>query len=206
MKRARDKSLPQQRIGAEQPAQMPYSRSANTPSTAPPSLRVCAQLESTVAWASSANFRAWRDRDQTYRRKSPSSVVGNISSAVRCAFESCAEEPAAVDRITSLEILVSWLYDQAENHSVEVNEVKELLFQLIDAEHRLYRFKKILEKADAIPLEELTTEKKTDREVLREALILIVTEQQNAKKAVVQYITGQSTSSADRPAKSHRSD
>jgi len=125
---------------------------------------------------------------------------------VRFAFESCAEQPAAIDRITSLDILVSWLYDQAENHSVEVNEVKELLLQLIDAEHRLYRFKQILEKANAIPLEELTTEKIADREVLREALILIVTEQQNAKKAVVQYITGQSTSSAQRPAKSHRSE
>ena len=64
---------------AEQPAQMPYSRPAVTPSTAPASHKVCAQLESTVAWASSANFRAWRDRDRTYRRKSPSSVVGNIS-------------------------------------------------------------------------------------------------------------------------------
>ena len=84
--------------------------------------------------------------------------------------------------------------------------MKELLLQLIDAEHRLYRFKQILEKADAIPLEKLTTENEADREVLREALILIVTEQQNAKKAIVQYITGQSTSSADRPAKSHRSD
>ena len=84
--------------------------------------------------------------------------------------------------------------------------IRDRLLQLIDAEHRLYRFKKILEKADAIPLEELTTEKKADREVLRETLILILTEQQNAKKAVVQYITGQSTSSADRPAKSHRSD
>ena len=206
MKRARDKSLPQQRIGAEQPAQMPYRRPANTPSTAPPSLRMCAQLESTVAWASSADFRAWRHRDQTYRTNSPSSVVGNICCAVRFAFESCADQPAAVDRDTSLDILVSWLYDLAENHSVEVNKVKELLLQLIDAEHRLYRFKQILEQANAIPLEKLNPEKEADREVLREALVLIVTEQQNAKKAVVQYITGQSTSSAQRPAKSHRSE
>ena len=140
MKEARDESLPQQRIGAEQPAQMPYSRPANTPSTAPPSLRMYAQLEIIVASASSANFR----------EKSPSSVVRNISSTVRFAFESCAQEPAAVDRITSLDVLVSWLYDQAENHSFEVNKVKELLLQLIDEEHCLYRFKQILEKADAI--------------------------------------------------------
>ena len=135
-----------------------------------------AQLESTVALASSPDFRAWRDCDQS-EIVSASNVVENISSAVRCAFESCAEQPAAVDHITSLDILVSWLYDQADNHSVKVNEVKELLLQLIDAEHRLYRFKQILEKADAIPLEELTTENEADREVLREALILIVTEQ-----------------------------
>ena len=196
MKRARYNSLPQQRISAEQSAQMPYSRSANLPSPAPPSLRVYAQLESTVASASSANFRA----------KSPSSVVGNISSAVRFAFESCAEHPAAVDCVTSLDILVSWLCDQAENHSVEVNEVKELLLQLIDAEHRLYRFEQIVEKAEEIPLEELTTESEADKEILRETHILIVTEQQNAKKAVVQYITGQSTSSAERPANSPRSE
>ena len=200
MKEARDESLPQQRIGAEQPAQMP-----NTPSTAPLSLRVRAQLKRTVAWASSAHFQAWRNRDQAYRKESPSSVVENISSAVRFAFESCAEEPATVDPITSLDVLVSWLYDQAENHSFEVNKVKELLLQLIDEEHCLYRFKQILEKADAIPLEKLTTDQKADREVLREVLILIVTQQENAKKAVVQYITGQSTSSAQRPAKSHRS-
>ena len=201
MKEARDESLPQQRIGAEQPAQMP-----NTPSTAPLSLRVRAQLERTVAWASSAHFQAWRNRDQAYRKESPSSVVENISSAVRFAFESCAEEPATVDPITSLDVLVSWLYDQAENRSVEVNEVKELLLQLIDAEHRLYRFKQILEKADAIPLQELNAEKETDREVLRKVLQALYIEQQNAKKAIVQYITDQSTSSAQRPAKSHRSE
>ena len=200
MKEARDESLPQQRIGAEQPAQMP-----NTPSTAPLSLRVRARLQRTVALASSAHFEAWRNRDQALCKESPSTVVENISSAVRFAFESCAEEPATVDPITSLDVLVSWLYDQAENHSVEVNEVKELLLQLIDAEHRLYRFKQILEKADAVPLEEWNAEKETDREVLRKVLQALYIEQQNAKKAIVQYITDQSTSSAQRPAKSHRS-
>ena len=175
----------------------------NTPSTV--SLRVRARLQRTVALASSAHFEAWRNRDQAYRKESPSSVVENISSAVRFAFESCAEEPATVDPITSLDVLVSWLYDQAENHSVEVNEVKELLLQLIDAEHRLYRFKQILEKADAVPLEEWNAEKETDREVLRKVLQALYIEQQNAKKAIVQYITDQSTSSAQRPAKSHRS-
>ena len=84
--------------------------------------------------------------------------------------------------------------DQAENRSVDVSEVKELLFQLIKAEHRLYRFKKIIAKADAMPLEELTTESEADREVLREALILIMTDTHNAKKAVIQCVTGQSTS------------
>ena len=84
--------------------------------------------------------------------------------------------------------------------------MKELLLQLIDEEHHLYRFQQILQTADDIPLEKLTTEEKADREVLREVLILIVTQQENAKKAVVQYITGQSTSSAQRPAKSHRSE
>ena len=176
----------------------------NAAQSAAPSLRLLALLETTIASASSANFRAWRDRNQTYRTKSSSSVVGNISSAVRFAFESSAQQPAAVDRTTSFDILVSWLYNQAENHSVEVNEVKELLLQLIDAEHRLYRFKKLVAKADAIPLEELTPESEADREVLRETLILVMTEQQKAKKTVMQYITGQSTSSAERAAKSPR--
>ena len=142
MKRAQDKSSAQHPIGAEQPAQMPYSRPANTPSTAPPSLRMYAQLEIIVASASSANYRAWRDRNQTYSRKSPSSVVGNISSAVRFAFESSAEQQAKSDRVASFDVLVSWLEDQAEKHCVDVSEVKELLFELIHAEHRLYRFKK----------------------------------------------------------------
>ena len=178
--------------------------SGNAAQPAAPSLRLLAQLETTIALASSANFRAWRDRNQTYRTKSSSSVVGNISSAVRFAFESSAEQPAAVDRTTSFDILVSWLYNQAENHSVEVNEVKELLLQLIDAEHRLYRFKQLVAKADAIPVEQLTPESEADREVLRETLILVMTEQQKAKKTVMQYITGQSTSSGERPAKSPR--
>ena len=126
---------------------------------------------------------------------------------MRFAFESSAEEPAAVERLKAvLNSLVSWLYHQAEDHSVEVNEVKELLLQLIDAEHRLYRFKKIVAKADAIPLEELNPESEADREVLRETVILIMAEQQNAKKTVMQYITGQSTSSAEQPAKSLRSE
>ena len=84
--------------------------------------------------------------------------------------------------------------------------MKELLLQLIDAEHRLYRFKKLVAKAYAIPLEELTAESEADREVLREALILFMSEQQHAKKTVMQYITGQSTSSGERPAKSPRSE
>ena len=128
MKRARDTSSTQNRSGAEQPAQMPYSRPANTPSNAPPSLRMYAQLEIIVASASSANYRAWRDRNQTYSRKSPSSVVGNISSAVRFAFESSAEQHAKVDRIASFDVLVSWLEDQAENHCVDVSEVKSCFF------------------------------------------------------------------------------
>ena len=70
--------------------------------------------------------------------------------------------------------------------------MKELLFQLIRAEHRLYRFKKIIVKADAMPLEELTTESEADREVMREALILIMTDTHNAKKAVIQCVTSQS--------------
>ena len=68
--------------------------------------------------------------------------MGNISSAVRFAFESSAEQHAKVDRIASFDVLVSWLEDQAENHCVDVTEVKELLFQPIHAEHRLYQFKK----------------------------------------------------------------
>ena len=183
MKRARYDPLPKKPISPEEPAEMPCSTPANTPSAEPPSLRVCAQLESTVASASSANFRA----------KSPSSVVGNISSAVRFALENSAEHPAPVDCTTFLDILVSLLCDQAENHSVEVNEVKELLLQLLDAEHRLYRFNQIVERAEEIPLEDLTTESKQDRKVLRETHILLVTEQQNAKKAVVNYVTGEST-------------
>ena len=130
--------------------------------------------------------------------------MGYISSAMRFAFESSAEQQALVDRIASFDILVSWLEDQAENRSVDVSEVKELLFQLIHAEHRLYRFKQLVAKADAIPLEELTPESEADREVLRETLILVMTEQQKAKKTVMQYITGQSTSSGERPAKSPR--
>ena len=43
-------------------------------------------------------------------------------------------------------------------------------------------------------LEELTTESEADREVLREALILIMTDTHNAKKAVIQCVTGQNTS------------
>ena len=72
--------------------------------------------------------------------------------------------------------------------------MKKLLFQLIHAEHRLYRFKKIVAKADAMPLEEMTTESEADREVLREALLLIMTDTHNAKKAVIQCVTGHSTS------------
>ena len=66
--------------------------------------------------------------------------------------------------------------------------------------------KKIIAKADAMPPEELTTGSEADREVLREALILIMAEQQNAKKTVMQYITSQSTSSVERSAKSPRSE
>ena len=45
------------------------SSSGSAAEPAAPSLRVLAQLESTVSSASSANFQAWRDRNQTYRRK-----------------------------------------------------------------------------------------------------------------------------------------
>ena len=45
-----------------------------------------------------------------------------------------------------------------------------------------------------MPLQELTTEGEVDREVLREALLLIMTDTHNAKKAVIQCVTGQSTS------------
>ena len=45
-----------------------------------------------------------------------------------------------------------------------------------------------------MPLEELTTEREADGEVLREALILIMTDAHNAKRAVIQCVTGQSTS------------
>ena len=65
--------------------------------------------------------------------------MGNISSAVRFASVSSADQHAKVDRIASFDVLVSWLVDQAENHYVDVSEVRELLFQLIHAEHCLYR-------------------------------------------------------------------
>ena len=42
-----------------------------------------------------------------------------------------------------------------------------------------------------MPLEELTTESEADREVMREALILIMTDTHNAKKAVIQCVTSQ---------------
>ena len=154
MKRQHDGPWRQQRSGAEQPATVSYRRPAPRPSTSSDdsmypvtgaaSLRVYARLEISVATASSADYRTWRDQNTAYGRRSPSHVVGHISGAVRFAFECSAEQPAIdVQRPAPFNVLVGWLESQAENHDVDVREVKELLCQLIGAEHRLYRFKKL---------------------------------------------------------------
>ena len=143
MKRQHDEPWVQQRSGAEQPGPSTSLDDSMHPVTTMPSLRVYACLENSVATASSAHYRSWRYQNKAYGRRSPSHVVGHISGAVRCAFECSAKQPAIdFQRPAPFNVLVGWLESQAENHDVDVRKVKELLCQLIGAEHRLYRLRK----------------------------------------------------------------
>ena len=203
MKRQRDAPSIRERSGAEQPAPVSFSGPAPRPSTssddtvgpatAAASLKVYVCLEISVAAANSADYRGWQEQNSAYGRRTPSHVVGHISGAMRFAFKCSAEQPAIEDlRPVPFHVLVGGLESKAEYHNVDVHEVKELLCQLIGAEHRLYRYKEIVARANDLPLEKLTAESRADKEVLREMLTLAEAATQTAKRNLIECVTGQS--------------
>ena len=203
MKRQRDAPSIRERSGAEQPAPVSYRGPAPRPSTssddtvdpatAAASLRVYACLEGSVATANSAVYRSWQEQNSAYGRRTPSHVVGHISGAIRFAFKCSAEQPAIDDqRQVPFNVLVGWLESKAEYHDVDVHDVKELLCQLIGAEHRLYRYKEIVARANDLPLEKLTAENRADKKVRREIFTLVEAATQTAKRNLIGCVTGQS--------------
>ena len=80
-------------------------------------------------------------------------------------------------------VLLGWLVDKRCVHGTDLEDGKELLWDLVQREHQLFRFKEMLRKANE--MEHCgSQEKMIDRRVLNEIMPLVEQASDNAKRAL----------------------
>ena len=97
-------------------------------------------------------------------------------------LQSCAEQPA--QQGIPLRALLGWLIYKLDQHRASTIDAKHILIELAKDEHRLHRMKIMVDVADALLEEEISTEGQIDKLVLTQCLPLCAKEVAATKDAL----------------------
>ena len=80
-------------------------------------------------------------------------------------------------------VLVGWLVEEMRAHGTDLEDGKELLWDLAQREHQLSRFTKMFSKANEVECGD-SEEKRIDIRVLNETMPLVEQASENAKRTL----------------------
>ena len=159
---------------AQQPARI---RTHSTSMDALNGIRRC------IVWADAEDYKSWKISNPYAKRKTISNLVGHLESSIRAAFHNSAEPP--VPRGIPMEVLTAWLILKCDLPGKSIAVVKSALCDLANAEHRLFRMRAMVDKADALSDEqEFSADAEIDHNVLYECMRMCSSEVDRKKNAL----------------------
>ena len=141
-----------------------------------------------IVWANAEDYNSWKISHPNTKEETTINVIDHLQSSMRAAFHNSAERPAP--RGMPMEVLTGWLILKCDFSGASVGKVMNALCALANAEHRLFRTRAMVDKADALSEEgEFSAEAQVDHGVLHICLHMYtseVAETKNALKALFQ--------------------
>ena len=173
--------------GAAQPA-LDATSTALQLGTPCASAETLLDIQECICAADARDYHYWRRKNPQEPRKSVSNLVGHIQSAFRQRFESSADQPALIaEPRVPFDILLGWLGDKIASHGADMEDGKELLWELARDEHRLYRMKALAAQANSCDDAILSPEHRMDKAALNEVLPLVEQAAEASKKALREF-------------------
>ena len=156
--------------------------------TALPSTRdTMLEIKGMIYSASAGDYRSWRKAHPDEPRKSAGNLVGNIQVAIRqkyhCSTGSAEKFAKSGEPRVPFAVLIGWLVEKMCAHGTDLEDGKELLWDMVQREHQLFRYMEILRKANE--MEDCGSEERSiDKQVLNEIKPLVQEASENAKRTL----------------------
>ena len=130
----------------------------------------------------------WRKENPQEPGKSVGDLVGHIQNAFRQRFESSGEHPAiSSEPRVPFAVLLGWLAEKLRSHGADIEEGKELLWELAGDEHQLYRVRAIVAKANRCDDATLNHEGVVDKAALNKMVPMVEQATEASKKALREW-------------------
>ena len=156
--------------------------------TALPSTRdTMLEIKGMIYSASAGDYRSWRKAHPDEPRRSAGSLVGNLQLAIQekchCSTGSAETSGKSDEPRVPFAVLIGWLVEKMCAHGTDLEDGKELLWDMVQREHQLFRYMEILRKANE--MEDCGSEERSiDKQVLNEILPLVQEASENAKRTL----------------------
>ena len=133
-----------------------------------------------------AQYSSWRPTANRLETAKPLiTMLSYIAHVVRSKLESDGPQPVVQSEPKiSLEVLLGWLHLKARLEGVDIEKMKQLLFEFAEVEHQLIRFKQMVDKAESIGVAELNEQEQIDKNVILKILLKIQQEAVATKTAL----------------------
>ena len=161
--------------------------SAAQPATAT-SVDVLHEMKDCILSANPQSFERWRANNPQFARKTLSGLIGHIQSAIRHGFESSAEQP--VQQGIPFIILIGWLLFKVQKQNVSVEGARDILFEMVHDEHRLFRITKMAHDISQTNEASMPPEMRIDKVIIEECMDLCATEADNIKNTLKLFCKG----------------
>ena len=173
-------------------AERPANRTSELASSAEQPARMLAHstsmdalnaIKQCILSADAEYYNNWKISDPYLKRKTIINLVGHLQSSMKAALHFSAVQP--VSQGIPIEVLTAWLIFKCDHTGASIATVRNTLCDLANAEHRLFRMKGMVDKANALSEEEeFSEESQVDHRVLHECLQMCFLEVDQRKNAL----------------------
>ena len=188
------RNFPRKRAAPGTPELQPRSPPFPPPWTAtgegtalPTTLDALLEIKGMIYSARASDYLNWKKAHPNEPRKSAGNLIGHLQVAIRqkfhCSAGSTGQSAKSGEPKVPFAVLVGWLVEKMRAHGTDLEDGKELLWDLAQREHHLWRFTQILRKANEMELG-ISDEKMIDRRVLNEIMPLVEQASATAKNAL----------------------
>ena len=145
------------------------------------------EIKGMIYSASAGDYRSWRKAHPDEPRKSAGNLIGHLQVAIRQKFHSSAgsngQSAKSGEPKVPFAALIGWLVEKMRAHGTDLEDGKELLWDMVQREHQLFRYMEILRKANE--MEDCGSEERSiDKQVLNEIMPLVKEASENAKRTL----------------------